>query len=227
MSISHILFDVYGTLVESPRMIPCYAAALGRVMSERYGGSAAAWERDSYYADLNLEDEDGVEQMWEGQLRTTRALFRLTQTPEPSKTELAALSRELPELASSPCDVLFPEVRAVLETLKQCGYVLGIASHAVSSQSRGALRGGGVLEWFAGPILGPDVTGRFQKDAAFYRSAGLPAASCLVVDDQPDGINGARDAGMKTAHVARNGQPTLAGVDYALGTDLRALLDCL
>ena len=63
MTITHIFFNLSGTLVDSARMPQCYAHHLGLEMAERFGGSADAWAQanftiladwDSYFADLDF-----------------------------------------------------------------------------------------------------------------------------------------------------------------------------
>jgi beta-phosphoglucomutase-like phosphatase (HAD superfamily) len=237
MTITHILFDLYGTLVDSRLMIPCYARQLGFVMAGRYGGAPEAWsdanlrivaDWDSYYADLDFEGDNGLDDMWEGMIRTTRALFRLTGTTEPGIDELAALSRELPHLATGGCNALFPEVRGLIERLHQAGVVLGIASHTTTAQARGTLTGAGVLDYFQGPILGPDVTGVFTKTRSYYLAAQLPPENCLVVDDTPEGIRGAKAAGMRAILIHRGDAAAPdSPADHVLRGGLDGLLDYL
>jgi putative hydrolase of the HAD superfamily len=239
MSITHILFDLYGTLSDSSRMYPCYAQALGQVMSARFGGTPEAWAEanrriaadwDSYYADLDLEGEHGIDDMWEGEYRTTRALFRLAGVTEPEQSALMALARELPYQATRLCDTFYPDAKAVIPQLHAAGYVLGIASHTLTGQARGTLEGAGMLRYFSGPILGPDFTGEFAKNRAYYQSAlrdGLPPESVLVVDDKPDGIQGAKAAGMRAVHLLREGAATLSPADHTLLGDLSGLADYL
>ncbi|MEO8395909.1 MAG: hypothetical protein ABI700_23135, partial [Chloroflexota bacterium] len=83
--ITHVFFEVPGVLVDRAALRRGYRANLGRIMAERYEGSAVEWcaaydcilaDWDSYYADLNLSGDDGIADMREGQYRTTRALFR-------------------------------------------------------------------------------------------------------------------------------------------------------
>jgi FMN phosphatase YigB (HAD superfamily) len=216
MPITHVFFDLYGTLVDSAQMPPCYARNLGRVMSARYGGTPEAWANanlriladwDSYFADLDLNADDGIDQMWEGEFRVTRALFRLTGTPEPAKDELWTLVRELPERATETCDTLYPDARPAIEALRAAGYLLGTASNALSAQVRGTLRGGGVLDAFTVPLFGSDLAESFGKDVRYFRAllaaVGVEAAQCALVDDSVYAILGARAVGMYTIQVCR------------------------
>jgi FMN phosphatase YigB (HAD superfamily) len=239
MSVTHILFDLYGTLSDSSRMVACYPVALGQVMSARYGGGPEAWAEanrrivadwDSYYADLDLEGEHGIEDMWEGEYRTTRALFRLGGVPEPEQSAITALSRELPYQVTRLCDTFYPDAKAVIPQLHAAGYVLGIASHTLTGQARGTLEGAGMMQYFSGPILGPDFTGEFAKNQAYYRAVlreGLQPADVLVVDDKLDGIQGANAAGMRTVHLRRESAAAPSPADHTLLGDLSRLPDYL
>ncbi|MFN8372135.1 MAG: HAD family hydrolase [Anaerolineae bacterium] len=234
--ITHIFFDLHGTLADGARVHECYCAGVGRVLSGRYGGAPDAWARanraivadwDSYFTDLDLAGDEGYADMWEGYFRTTRAMFRLTDTPEPSKAELLKLTRELPGLAVEGCDALYPEVRGVLKQLGAAGYKLGAASNALLSQVRATLAGGGILGQFDAPIMAADVAEQWVKDADYYRIAAIkaqvPPSSCLVVDDNVEPLAGAREAGMRTAWVKRRQSEAQARVDVMLRDDLSAL----
>lgn len=214
--ISYIFFDLHGTLVNGGALHPCYSAALGQFMARRFGGTAADWAEanhrvladwDSYYADLDLDGDDGIIDMWEGLFRTTRAMFRLMDVPEPPRRVLRALSRELPGIVTRNCDALFPDARPVIERLCAAGYMLGVTSHALEDQARGLLRGGDVLRYFAAPIVGPDTVERFVKDEAFYafaaRRAGVDPAECLTVDDSLPSVEAAQVAGFQALYIAR------------------------
>jgi FMN phosphatase YigB (HAD superfamily) len=229
-------------LVDTAKLQAYYAAGLGRVMAARYGGSAEVWmdayqriaaDWDSYYADLDLAGEDGIADLWEGLYRTTRALFRLTHTPEPPQAELTTLSRELPALSVGSCDVLYPDGKPVIERLHRAGLVLGVASHLLSSQARAILKGGGVLDFVTGAFITPDVLEQFVKDERFYdhagRAAGVPAGQCAVIDANAGDLRGAKAAGMLTIHL-RRGELVVSSestADHVLRGDLRGLLGVL
>jgi phosphoglycolate phosphatase-like HAD superfamily hydrolase len=236
VSITHILFDLYGTLVDSRQMVPCYTEHLGLIMSERYGFTPDRWAEahrrivadwDSYYADLDLTGDDGIADMWEGMIRTTRALFRLTGAPQPALAEVTALARELPYLTSRRCDCFYPDAKAVLQSLYQAGYTLGVACHLTTAGTRGVLEGGSVQHWFAGPLLGPDVTGYFVKSEQFFQSSQLLPESVLVVDDEVEGIQGAKASGMYAVLICHGCTPPLSPADHVLKDDLYGLLDYL
>ncbi len=214
--ITHIFFNMHGVLIDAHRLHLCYSAAIGRLLTERYGGTPEAWERanhkikadwDSYYADLDFGGDDCIEQMWEGEFRTTRARFRLTGTPEPSHDELIALSREIPTVAPRSCEAAYPEIHGVLTRLVKAGLILSVTSHALESQVRATLIGSQLLDYFTGKIIGSDTMTRFDKDESYYLRAALSLNvdpnRCAVVDDRPESMQGAKRAGMETIFVCR------------------------
>ncbi len=235
MTITHIFFDLHGTLVDNKHLLPaCYGSNLGRVMAARYGGEPQAWEQAnhqitadwfSYFVDLNLDER--VEDMWEGLFRTTRALFRITGTPEPSRAELHALARELPGLATQDCDAFFPDAKAAVQALHAAGYTLGVCTHGLTTQAHATLIGAGMREYFTGPLIGPDVTEHFRKHEAFFTIAALRAevdpVQCLMVDDGVFNLDGASAIGMKTAYLCRDTTPEACVADALLHPDLSAL----
>ncbi|HVU11431.1 MAG TPA: HAD family hydrolase [Phototrophicaceae bacterium] len=210
-----MFFEVPGVLVDRAALRRGYSRALGQMMAERYGLTPRDWTRayaqvltdwDSYYADLNLSGDDGLADLWEGLFRTTRALFRLSGVPEPAHTDLIALSRELPALASRDCHALYPEVADVLAQLDAAGLTLGVISYAISAQLAALLQP--VIGHFKGAIWGTDTAERFEKDAQRYRLAALHAQvapeQCLVVDDQALALANARKTGMRTVLLCRD-----------------------
>lgn len=227
--ISHVFFEVGGALIDRAQFGGWYAENLGRILAARFGLTPAAWSAayqrvlldwDSYYADLNLSGDDGLADLWEGQFRTTRALFRLTGSPEPDKTTLTALARELPALAARGHSAFYPDVGAGLRQLADAGLTLGVVSYATAAQLEAQLEP--VRDCFTGAIWGADNAERFDKDAQRYRSAaaraGAAPENCLVVDIQVEALAQAAQAGLQTARLWRGAAPA----DDAL-SDLHAL----
>jgi len=215
--ITHVFFGLYGVLADKVARAIQFPDAIAEVLCGRYGGAADTWRRayagvladwDSYYADLNLSGDDGIAALWEGEFRTTRALFRLAGVPELPKDELTTLARALTGTAAARCDLLYPDAKRALRTLHTAGIALGVASHATAAHARGVLTGAGALDAFTGSngaalIIAPEVVERFERDTIFYaaaaRRANVDPAACLVVDHAPDALDGARAAGMQTA----------------------------
>lgn len=235
--ITHILFDMNGTLLKSVRFSPCYSQNLGHIMTERFGGAAESWTQadrrilddwDSYHTDLNFSDDEGVADMHEADFRKTRALFRLMNTPEPDQATLTALASDLLYEAGRTCDSFFADAKTVVVKLYEAGYTLGVATHARTPEMRAALEGSGLAHCFQGPLLTPDEVGHFEKDRAFFLAAGLAAENCLVVDDSPLALRGAKAAGMMTAYINR--KPSTApppAADLYLNDNLNGLSDYL
>lgn len=207
MRITHIFFDVHDVLVDRAPLRPCYEQGIGRILSERYGGNPDQWalanrrivnDWDSYFADLDFSADDGIRQIWEGEFRTTRALFRLTGTPEPPHDELIALSRELPGLAPRGCNVIYPDAPDALKVLRGRGLTLGVVSHAFEGQIRASLEP--VIDLLNGTIWGSDTAEHFDKDPERYLLAAHGAkadpSACIVVDDKRRPLDAACSVGM-------------------------------
>ncbi len=215
--ISHVFFDLHGTLIDTQVLFCCYGPTYGRIMAARYGLTPAAWTEanrritadwDSYYADLDLDGQNSLDDLWEGLYRVTRAMFRITGVKEPDRDELTSLSRWIPGEVPKHCNALYADVQTVLHELHEAGFVLGVVSHALVDQAKATLIGGKINHLFHGPIIGPDVVGHYRKDQMFYRyaqqSAQVDAEQCLVVDDHQDALDRAVAIGMKTYNVKRD-----------------------
>jgi FMN phosphatase YigB (HAD superfamily) len=234
MKIDHILFDMSGTLVETKKFDECAFQNMIRMLALRFGGTPADWRTaneqiqnnwQEFFGDLDLSGANAASQIWDGHIRVSRALFNLAGRPEPPMAVLSDLVRELPYQTTNRCKSLYPEVALVIATLYDNGFRLGIATHILSGQVRGALEGGEVMQYFAGPFLCPDVIGRFIKNAEFFADANLQPDACLVVDDQLEGVRGAQEAGMNALFVNRKGEVPPPDVDSI--ADLTGILTYL
>ncbi len=208
----HLFFELAGVLADPARIAAGYPDQLGAVMVERFGGSAAVWSEawrhirrdwDGYWSDLDLTGDDPLADCWEGLFRTTRALFRLANVPEPEKDALIAFSRMLPELVYARFDGLYDGAAALLETLHTAGHRLRVATFWTEGAARGLLAGAGVLPCFSAPMIALDTSQSFDKDYALLPlRIAAPPQDCLVVDANPRALERARAAGLLTALVA-------------------------
>lgn len=235
MKLTHLFFDLVGTVVDAISTYQCWPAELGKWMAAHYGQSAAIWtaayvqikaDWDSYYADLDLGGEHGIEDMWEGQYRTTRALFRLAAQPEPPQNELRLLSRQLPCEAAKRCARLYPEIKTTLKAVYLDGYQLGAASLIPENQSRAMLEGGDLIDLFSTPIVGPDTANQYRVDEEFFRItarlADVEAKNCLAVSHRPGYLAAAKQIGMTAAYLKRDHQ-THENIYHLMEGDLTSL----
>jgi HAD superfamily hydrolase (TIGR01509 family) len=131
----------------------------------------------------------------------------------------------------------FPDALRFMEAMT--GWTMAAASSSKNANAMMAeirLPGGArLLDVFAANVCGRDVPhGKPHPDLFLLAAAelGLDPASCLVVEDAPAGIAAAREGGMASLGIARQGDAALlrdAGADLVVGgfdevsvTDLRA-----
>jgi len=201
---------LHGVLIDVEKLRAYYPDALGQIMVLTYGGSSSEWatafkrvraDWDDYYDDLNLAGDEGIDDLWEGMIRTTRALFRLTGHIEPAPAALAVLARTLPGKACALIDVLCADVRPRLAALTAHGYALAAYGTLSAHHIDGMLIGGGVMPQFLGAI-GIDTAERFDHDADYWRIAalryGVDPSACVVIDPRANVIANARSIGMRS-----------------------------
>src|SRR5262245_36087988 len=96
--------------------------------------------------------------------------------------------------------VFLPGARDWLARLRAAGWKQAIASSAPAENIQAAEDALGLTAW-VDAIASADEVGKGKPDPAiFLRAAeklGVPAPRCIVVEDAPSGLEGARRAGMK------------------------------
>lgn len=97
-----------------------------------------------------------------------------------------------------------PGVRLWLERLRAGGWRQAIASSAPTANIRAILDALG-LEYFFDAVASAEDVERGKPDPQIFLAAaakvGAPAASCVVVEDAPAGVEAARRAGMRCVGV--------------------------
>jgi beta-phosphoglucomutase len=117
---------------------------------------------------------------------------------------------------------LLPGVRALLEELHRAGFRQAIGSSAPRANLELILRLTGIERFFAA-VIGMEETQRGKPDPQVFQVAaerlGVPAASCVVLEDAVAGVQAARAAGMKCVAVRFVGHHPEAALRRA-GADL-------
>jgi glucose-1-phosphatase len=95
-------------------------------------------------------------------------------------------------------------VSRLIAALKSNGYTLILGSNTNSMHALHFRRKfAATLDQFDAYVLSHEV-GHLKPDARFYeacaRAAGVPAASCVFIDDIAENVEGARNAGLKSVH---------------------------
>jgi putative hydrolase of the HAD superfamily len=225
-----ILFDVNGTLIdiETDEGRPKIYRAISRFLTyqgvmlppdeirERYFAAIAAQRA----ASLERYPEYDVVAIWRGLLQAagltpeTLPVEKLRQLP----VFLAELHRALARKRLA----LYPDVRAVLDTLRR-HYTLGVVSDAQSAYAVPELRAVGLNEYFATVIVSGDY-GYRKPDSRLFAAALQeldvgPDQAIYVGNDMYCDIFGAQQAGLRTVFwPTQFGKKAHAGVapDYTI-----------
>jgi beta-phosphoglucomutase len=100
---------------------------------------------------------------------------------------------------------LLPGARAWLERLRAAGWRQALASSAPRPNIDAAFESLAALGQSLDLVVSADEVGRGKPDPAIFleaaRRLGLPAGRCIVVEDAPAGLEGARRAGMRSIGV--------------------------
>jgi beta-phosphoglucomutase len=143
--------------------------------------------------------------------------------PDVPDAEIARLSdakeARYRELVRSLGVELSSGVRSWLETLQAAGWRQAIASSAPRRNIETILEVTGIAPYFAAIVSGEEVCRGKPDPQVFFLAAErlqAPPSRCVVVEDSPFGIEGARRAGMKSVGVGA-GHAALPA-DYAVLT---------
>jgi putative hydrolase of the HAD superfamily len=138
-----------------------------------------------------------------------RHAARLGWPPERVRAVVSAAAQELrPQ----------PGVQAVVEALRGAGHRLSYLSNMPAPLARGLAAAHPLHAWFESGVFSSDVR-LCKPDPALFdwaaRHYGEPASACLLIDDHPANVAGARAAGWQA--LAFIDAPTLAAELQARG----------
>jgi HAD superfamily hydrolase (TIGR01509 family) len=184
MNFSAVIFDMDGVLVDTE---PYYFKS-NRALFAELGFTVPKEEYVHFVG-------SSAQLMWS----TLKRKFSLKQTvDELIEMEYAAHRKNI---AAVPALVPIPGIRAFLERLRGGGASLAVASSSPRRVVELTLGKAGLAEFFPVTVCGEEIERGKPHPDIFLKTARLlnaPPADCLVIEDSPRGIEGARAAGMKT-----------------------------
>ena len=108
---------------------------------------------------------------------------------------------------------LLPGALAWFERLRTAGWKQALASSAPRPNIDAVFEGLAPLRRYLECVVSADEVGRGKPDPAIFleaaRRLGIPRERCVVVEDAPAGIEGARRAGMRSIGVLSEHHPSL------------------
>jgi putative hydrolase of the HAD superfamily len=208
--VAAISFDVTHTLLGLPRMGEIYAEVLAQHGIECNGVRLQemvprVWRQisrdDPDHRDRFLAHPRGPEGFWHQLLATLCQELELEEPPVEAARELY----ERFGLAES-WDI-FPEVPAVLSTLSNRGFRMGVVSN-FDPRLPGLLQDAGLDRFFEAIVYSSDVGVEKPHPDIFrtlLRQMRLPSQAVLHVgDSRRDDLDGAREAGLQSLLLNRN-----------------------
>ena len=119
---------------------------------------------------------------------------------------------------------LMPGVRAALKTAKAAGLRMAIATGSPQRLAEASLASTGFRDLFE-VVVSSEFEAAGKPDPAVFltaaRSLGVDPASCVVIEDAPNGVLAAKAAGMRCVVVPEHGHrgnPNLKKADVELGS---------
>ena len=100
--------------------------------------------------------------------------------------------------------VVKPGAPELLAALKDAGVPIGLATSTARTSAEWRLNKAGLLEYFDGVACGDEIAHGKPSPDIFLLSAeriGADPTGCVVLEDSPAGLKGAKDAGMGTMMV--------------------------
>lgn len=138
------------------------------------------------------------------QLDWLHEMCAIVGVPSPPDDESVALARRAGQSIIRRVRAAFPGAVEAIQTLHARGYTLHTASGESSVDLAGYLEGMGVRDCF-GRLYGPDLIDTFKAGPEFYSrllaDAGVTPDEALVVDDNPEMLGWAAEAGARTVLV--------------------------
>lgn len=213
-----LFLDDGGVLSDNERRGEQWRRLVGDYLSRAFGGTAATWGEANRYA---------AERAWQRWLDAMAAGVPLRRAMReydvgwmrdmaakagvalPAEDDAVRdLARSLVRYVTGRVRAFHPEVVPALRALHAGGFVLRTASGAIEEDLGAYLRAEGVRDLFVA-VYGTDVVGTWKGGPDYYARvfahAGVDPRDALVVDDHPDPVAWARQAGATALLLRRDG----------------------
>ena len=206
-----LIFDFDGVIADSE---PLHLAAFQRTLA----ADGIGLSREAYYARyLGFDDHDAI----------VEALRGAGRVPDPARVQalMAAKAAAFLELVRTGAPLL-PGVPAFVRAAA-ARVPLAIASGALGREILLVLAHAGLADAFVTVVSAEDVRAGKPSPEGFLlacerlraRVPALAAADCLVIEDSPPGVEGARRAGMRCVAVTNSASAgELAGADLVVSS---------
>ncbi len=226
----HLFIDFDDTLSDMKQFVTQFTAAIAEYLQPKFGGEYEDWKtsaRDMIFAimeDYNSRFIDNPSSGYCDWLKNrhhfcSTLLFSAMTIDRPP--DYLSISEATQLYALRKCNALYADAESALQELTDLGVKLHIASANDSEYLNAALEGAGIQKYFE-RIYGPDVIDCAKESPEFFalifKHAGVLPDDSIVVDDKPEALQWAQQAGAKTIHVRIASPEESVNVPGVIGT---------
>lgn len=230
----HVLLDLWGTLLDGPRMNAAYGPRMAEILSARFGGDAGTWVRAhdvaySWYsaraAEIDWKGGNYLERVAQLDAEYAERILTAGGTSWRPR-DGAAFWAELEQEIASSVDARFPDARPAVERLRSAGHRAHVVTSATDSNAIASLEGAGLFQAFDRVFTGSRMNLHKSTVAYWVRileELPAPPERCLLVDDRLDYLEPAAAAGIPTVLLDRKGVHPPEGLPPFVRATLRGL----
>jgi len=185
-----VLWDLDGTLIDSEEL---HWTSWRETMAKE----GVALTRAEFLIQFGQRNEVGLHR-WLGAAATPERVQKIASAKEERYRELIRTRGISP----------LPGVTAWVHRLHDDGWLQAVASSAPRVNINAVLEALNATKVFQGIVSGNDVRCGKPDPEVYLKAAasvGVPPERCIVVEDAPAGVEGARRAGIRSIGVNRNG----------------------
>ena len=239
-----IFLDDGGVLNDNERRAAEWRRLVGEYLAPRLGGEPAVWgqansvvfdaqwQRFEAWSEAHARDDHYVDFFTsrDERIRWLADMCQQVDLRVPRTDECYALSVATEQYVIPRIHAVFPDAVEAIRKLHAGDHALATASGGLSNDLSRYLEGMGVRECFAGRLYGPDLVQTQKASPLYYErilaDTGIDPSEALFVDDNVRAVAWAAEAGARTVHMCRQGEPAPAA-DHVIGNlfELVALVE--